>query len=108
MKARCLCGAVLVVKPEFEVWKHTVVAKRDNLPGHVKLLPEYRRVLELLNKVADILASILGAPSEKCEQETRASQQGFADSTKGHSEDSTAVFEANSTMPPSHRKAASF
>lgn len=49
--------------------------KRDNLLGHDKLLPEYRRVLELLNKAA-------GSLGEKCGQETDASQQGSADDAK--------------------------
>jgi hypothetical protein len=39
---------VLAAKPGFEVWKHTFVMEGDNLLGHEKLFPEYRRVLELL------------------------------------------------------------
>jgi hypothetical protein len=57
--------------------------KRDNLLGDLKLLPEHRRALELLNKAADGLR-------ESCGQKTDASQQGSAHNAKPacHSEDS--------------------
>ena len=56
--------------------------KRDNLLGDLKLLPERRRALELLNK-ADGLR-------ESCGQKTDVSQQGSAHDAKPacHSEDS--------------------
>jgi hypothetical protein len=42
--------------------------KRDNLLSDLKLFPEHRRALELLNKAADGLR-------ESCGQKTDASQQ---------------------------------
>ena len=67
---------VVAAEPGFEPWKHTLVMKRDNFLGDLKLLPEYCRVLELLNQVA-------GRLGEKCGQETDASQQGSAESARG-------------------------
>jgi len=57
--------------------------KGHNLLGHVKLLPECRRVLEPLNQAA-------GGLGEKCGQETNASQKSSADDAKRawHGEDS--------------------
>src|SRR6516162_5144832 len=54
---------VLVAKPRFERWKHALVMKRNNLLGYVKLLPEYRRALELLNEAARRLDWIPGGLS---------------------------------------------
>ena len=62
---------VLTSQPGFKLWKHTLVMKVDNLLGDLKLFPEHRRALELLNKVGDGL-------KESCGQKTDASQQGSA------------------------------
>jgi hypothetical protein len=77
--------------------------KRDNLLGDLKLFPEHRRALELLNKAADGLR-------ESCGQKTEARQQASADDANPacHSEDSQHSAKANSTMAPSKTKTDSF
>jgi hypothetical protein len=47
---------VIVAEPRFEAVEHTLVVKLDNLFRHLKLLPEYRHGLELLNEDGSTLA----------------------------------------------------
>ena len=67
---------ILVAKPVFEVLKHVLIVKRNNLLGHLKLFPEYRRALELLKETTSRFAWMLGSLTEKCGQEPDARQAG--------------------------------
>ena len=60
----------------------TLIVKRDNPPGHLKLFPEYRRSLELLNEAASRLAWMLRGLTGECGQEAHARQRGPADESK--------------------------
>jgi hypothetical protein len=64
---------VLTAQLEFKPWKHTLVMKRDDVLGDLKLLPERRRALELLNKADGLRAG--------CGQKT-ARHQGYAHDAK--------------------------
>ena len=86
---------VLVAKRGLEVLKHTLIVKRDNLLGHLKLFPEYRRSLEVLNEAASGLAWMLRDLTGKCGQEAHARQRGYADDSQcaRHNHESTRTFQ---------------
>ena len=86
---------VLAAKPGFEVWKHTFVMEGDNLLGHEKLFPEYRRALELLKETASRLAWMLRGLTGKCGKEAQARHGGPADESKcvRHNQKSTGNFQ---------------
>jgi hypothetical protein len=67
---------VLVAEPGFEVLKHTLIVKRNNLLGHLKLFPKHRRALELLDEAANRVARMLRGLTEKCGQEAHARKRG--------------------------------